>query len=46
MPTGAGTVRNSTRQCSYFPKWILPYVKGPADKPLKAPTKTVYAVVR
>lgn len=28
------------------PKWILPYVKGPSDKPLKAPTKTVYAVVR
>lgn len=37
----------------YFPstqthKWvhIAPYIKGPADKPLKAPAKTFYRVVR
>jgi hypothetical protein len=28
------------------PKWIDPYVKGPDDKPLKAPTQTVYVVNR
>lgn len=27
-------------------KYILPYVKGPEDKPLKTPTHTVYAVNR
>lgn len=27
-------------------KYILPYVKGPADKPLKVPTHTVYEVSR
>lgn len=27
-------------------KYILPYVKGPSDKPLKVPTHTVYAVTR
>lgn len=27
-------------------KYILPYVKGPEDKPLKVPTQTVYAVNR
>ena len=26
--------------------WVLPYVKGPEDKPLKAPRATVFAVVR
>jgi hypothetical protein len=28
------------------PVWITPYVKGPDDKPLKAPRATVFAVVR
>lgn len=28
------------------PKWIVPHVKGPTDKPLKAPTQNVFAVVR
>ncbi len=27
-------------------QWILPYVKGPEDKPLKSPGATVFAVVR
>lgn len=27
-------------------KYILPYVKGPEDKPLKVPTHTVYTVTR
>lgn len=28
------------------PLWIMPYVKGPEDKPLKAPAQTVFAVTR
>jgi hypothetical protein len=28
------------------PMWILPYVKGPEDKPLKSPATTLFAVVR
>lgn len=28
------------------PRWILPYVKGPADKPLKPPSTRIFAVVR
>jgi hypothetical protein len=28
------------------PRWILPYVKGPPEKPLKPPRATVFAVVR
>lgn len=28
------------------PMWIVPHVKGPADKPLKTPRPTVFAVVR
>lgn len=28
------------------PKWILPYMKGPDDKPFRAQRPTVYAVVR
>jgi hypothetical protein len=28
------------------PLWIAPHVKGPEDKPIKAPRATVYAVVR
>ena len=28
------------------PKWIAPYIKGPADKPLKAPRADIFAVVR
>jgi len=28
------------------PRWILPYVKGPEDKPLKPPSERVFAVVR
>lgn len=28
------------------PRWILPYVKGPEDKPLKPPRARVFAVVR
>ena len=28
------------------PRWVSPYVKGPSDKPLKAPTITAYEVVR
>lgn len=27
-------------------KWIEPYIKGPADRPLKVPTHTVYTVRR
>ena len=45
-------VRGHWRQ-QYFPKsqdhrplWILPHVKGPEDKPLKAPRATIFAVVR
>lgn len=30
----------------HVPTWILPYVKGPEDKPLKVPTQTVYQVSR
>lgn len=30
----------------YQPKWIMPYVKGPDDKPLKPPRAKVFAVVR
>lgn len=26
--------------------WIMPYVKGPSDKPLRVPNHTVYAVAR
>jgi hypothetical protein len=28
------------------PIWVMPYVKGPEDKPLKAPVERVFAVVR
>jgi hypothetical protein len=28
------------------PRWVNPYVKGPDDKPFKAPRATVYEVVR
>jgi hypothetical protein len=28
------------------PRWIMPYVKGPDDKPLKPPRAKVFAVVR
>lgn len=28
------------------PKWIMPYVKGPDDMPLKAPSQTIFAVTR
>jgi hypothetical protein len=28
------------------PLWIMPYVKGPEDAPLKTPTATVFAVTR
>lgn len=28
------------------PRWILPHVKGPPGKPLKAPGATIFAVVR
>lgn len=28
------------------PKWILPHVKGPEDRPLKSPTTTIFAVTR
>lgn len=28
------------------PTWVLPYVKGPEDKPLKPPSTKVFAVVR
>lgn len=31
---------------THQPKWIAPYVKGPDDKPLKAPSAQVFAVVR
>jgi hypothetical protein len=27
-------------------RWLLPYVKGPEDKPLRVPDSTIYAVVR
>lgn len=30
----------------YQPRWIMPYVKGPEDKPLKPPRAKVFAVVR
>lgn len=30
----------------YRPKWILPYVKGPADKALKIPGQKIFAVIR
>jgi hypothetical protein len=28
------------------PRWLMPYVKGPEDKPLRPPRATIYAVVR
>lgn len=28
------------------PRWIMPYVKGPEDKPLKPPRAKVFAVIR
>lgn len=31
---------------THKPVWILPYVKGPEDKPLKKPRLTVYGVTR
>jgi hypothetical protein len=31
---------------AYQPKWVMPYVKGPDDKPLKPPRAKVFAVVR
>ena len=31
---------------THQPKWIGAYIKGPDDKPLKAPSATVFAVVR
>jgi hypothetical protein len=31
---------------AHRPKWILPYVKGPEDAPLKPPAPTVFAVTR
>jgi hypothetical protein len=30
----------------HVPRWIAPYVKGPDDKPMKAPKPTVFAVTR
>lgn len=30
----------------YQPRWIMPYVKGPEDRPLKPPRAKVFAVVR
>lgn len=30
----------------YQPRWIMPYVKGPEDAPLKPPRAKVFAVVR
>lgn len=30
----------------HVPRWIAPYVKGPDDKPMKAPNPTVFAVTR
>lgn len=30
----------------YQPRWIMPYVKGPEDKPLKPPRAKIFAVVR
>lgn len=45
-------VRGHWRQ-QYYPKtgerspiWIMPYVKGPEDAPLKTPSPTVFAVTR
>lgn len=34
------------KQARHQPRWIMPHVKGPDDKPLKAPRATVFAVVR
>lgn len=34
------------RQGIHQPRWIAPYLKGPDDKPLKAPGRKVFAVVR
>jgi hypothetical protein len=31
---------------AHKPRYIAPYVKGPADKPLKAPAGDVFAVLR
>lgn len=28
------------------PRWVMPYVKGPSDKPFKAPQQIAYEVVR
>lgn len=43
-------VRGHWRQQPYKdgvrPKWIDPYIKGDPDKPLKAPSEKVFAVVR
>lgn len=44
----SGHWRNQYHQSTgeRVPTWIMPYVKGPEDKPLKAPSPTVYAVTR
>jgi hypothetical protein len=34
------------KSAAHRPIWITPYVKGPADKPLKVPSQRLYAVVR
>jgi hypothetical protein len=31
---------------AHKPRYIAPYVKGPADKPLKAPAGNIFAVTR
>lgn len=41
-----GHWRNQPYKTGHRLKYILPYVKGPDDKPLKVPTHTVYAVNR
>jgi hypothetical protein len=30
----------------HVPRWIAPYIKGPHDKPMKAPAPTVFVVTR
>lgn len=41
-----GHWRNQPYKDGHRLKYILPYVKGPADKPLKVPSQTVYEVSR
>jgi hypothetical protein len=41
-----GHWRNQPYKIGIRPRYVLPYLKGPEDKPIKAPAASVYAVTR